>query len=172
MSSDYDRVRFGIKTSQSGLSYDEIRKTWREADTLPEIADAWLWDHLIPLRGAANSLALEAWTLLAALAAQTSRLRLGVIVTSNRFRPPAVLAKMVATVDVIARGRLVFGIGAGGSSAGRSEANPAHREYEAYGIGLVTPGEAVAALDKACTLIKRLWDEDQPFRLRRPALPS
>jgi alkanesulfonate monooxygenase SsuD/methylene tetrahydromethanopterin reductase-like flavin-dependent oxidoreductase (luciferase family) len=164
VSSDDGRVKFGIKTSQSGLSYGEILRTWREADTVPEIADAWLWDHLIPLRGDANSAALEAWTLLAALAAQTTRLRLGVIVTSNRFRPPAVLAKMAATVDVIASGRLVFGIGAGGSSAGRpAEGNPTYREYEAYGIGLVTPGEAVAALDEACTLIKRLWDEDQPF---------
>ncbi|HEY1323677.1 MAG TPA: LLM class flavin-dependent oxidoreductase, partial [Streptosporangiaceae bacterium] len=59
--------------------------------------------------------ALEAWTLLAALAAQTSRLRLGVIVTSNRLRNPALLAKMAATTDIIAGGRLDFGIGAGGS---------------------------------------------------------
>ena len=58
----------------------------------------------MPLRGDVTGAALEAWTLLAALAAQTSRLRLGVIVTSNRIRPPAVLAKMAATVDVIAAG--------------------------------------------------------------------
>jgi alkanesulfonate monooxygenase SsuD/methylene tetrahydromethanopterin reductase-like flavin-dependent oxidoreductase (luciferase family) len=160
------QVSFGIKTSQSGLTYDEILKTWLEADAVPEIEHAWLWDHLIPLRGDANTAALEAWTLLAALAAQTSRLRLGVIVTSNRIRPPAVLAKMAATVDIIAAGRLVFGIGAGGSSSSAGQApasNPAHREYDAYGIDLVTPGEAVAALDEACTLIKRLWTEDQPF---------
>jgi alkanesulfonate monooxygenase SsuD/methylene tetrahydromethanopterin reductase-like flavin-dependent oxidoreductase (luciferase family) len=159
------RVSFGIKTSQSGLTYDEILKTWREADAIPEIEDAWLWDHLIPLRGDSNTAALEAWTLLAALAAQTTRLRLGVIVTSNRIRPPAVLAKMAATVDIVAGGRLVFGIGAGGSAV---SGNPAslqlvHREYDAYGIDVVTPGEAVAALDEACTLIKRLWTEDQPF---------
>src|SRR5205823_12324492 len=54
---------------------------------------------------------LESWTLLGALAAQTTRLRLGVIVTSNRLRPPTVLAKMAATVDHISRGRLVLGIG-------------------------------------------------------------
>jgi alkanesulfonate monooxygenase SsuD/methylene tetrahydromethanopterin reductase-like flavin-dependent oxidoreductase (luciferase family) len=154
------RVSFGIKTSQSGLTYDEILKTWREADAIPEIEDAWLWDHLIPLRGDSNTAALEAWTLLAALAAQTTRLRLGVIVTSNRIRPPAVLAKMAATVDIVAGGRLVFGIGAGGS---RANENTASREYDAYGIDVVTPGEAVAALDEACTLIKRLWTEDQPF---------
>jgi alkanesulfonate monooxygenase SsuD/methylene tetrahydromethanopterin reductase-like flavin-dependent oxidoreductase (luciferase family) len=154
------QVSFGIKTSQSGLTYGEILKTWREADAVPEIEDAWLWDHLIPLRGDANTAALEAWTLLAALAAQTSRLRLGVIVTSNRIRLPAVLAKMAATVDIVAGGRLVFGIGAGGSSV---NGDTAHREYDACGIDVVTPGEAVAALDEACTLIKRLWTQDQPF---------
>ena len=105
-----------IKTSQAGLGYDEILRVWREADHVPEFQDAWLWDHLVPLRGDVTGAALEAWTLLAALAAQTVRLRLGVIVTSNRIRPPAVLAKIAATVDVIAAGRLVFGIGAGGSA--------------------------------------------------------
>jgi alkanesulfonate monooxygenase SsuD/methylene tetrahydromethanopterin reductase-like flavin-dependent oxidoreductase (luciferase family) len=158
-------VSFGIKTSQSGLTYDEILKTWREADAVPEIEDAWLWDHLIPMRGEPNTAALEAWTLLAALAAQTTRLRLGVIVTSNRIRPPAVLAKMAATVDIVAGGRLVFGIGAGGSAVNGNTANLqiVHREYDAYGIDVVPPGEAVTALDEACTLIKRLWTEDQPF---------
>jgi alkanesulfonate monooxygenase SsuD/methylene tetrahydromethanopterin reductase-like flavin-dependent oxidoreductase (luciferase family) len=156
-------LSFGIKTSQSGLTYEEILKTWREADAVPEIGDAWLWDHLIPLHGPSDTAALEAWTLLAALAAQTSRLRLGVIVTSNRIRPPAVLAKMAATVDIVAGGRLVFGIGAGGSDVGGTGGTITHREYDAYGIGLVPPGEAVAALDEACTLIKRLWTEDQPF---------
>src|SRR5947199_3323289 len=84
---------------------------------------------------------LESWTLLAALAAQTTRLRLGVIVTSNRLRSPALLAKMAATVDIIAGGRLVFGIGAGGSRL--AGANPAVREFEAYGVPLVSPAEAV-----------------------------
>jgi alkanesulfonate monooxygenase SsuD/methylene tetrahydromethanopterin reductase-like flavin-dependent oxidoreductase (luciferase family) len=158
------RVSFGIKTSQSGTTYEEIRKIWREADDVPELEHAWLWDHMVPLRGDVTGAALEAWTLLAALAAQTSRLRLGVIVTSNRIRPPAVLAKMAATVDIIAGGRLVFGIGAGGSAL----SDPAHlamvhREYDAFGIDVVSPGEARAALGEACTLISRLWEEDQPF---------
>lgn len=161
---DSDRVRFGIKTSQANTTYGEILKTWREADAVPEIEDAWLWDHLVPLRGDVTGAALEAWTLLAALAAQTSRLRLGVIVTSNRIRPPAVLAKMAATVDVIAGGRLVFGIGAGGSElADAAYRDMVHREYDAYGIDVVTPGEAVAALDEAAAIAKRLWREDQPF---------
>lgn len=69
----------------------------------------------LPLRGGIRGAALESWTLLAALAAQTSRLRLGVMVTSNRLRSATLLAKMAATVDVVAAGRLDFGIGVGGS---------------------------------------------------------
>jgi len=161
---DDSPVTFGIKTSQAGLGYAEILRTWREADALPAFTDAWLWDHLVPLRGPVTGAALESWTLLAALAAQTSRLRLGVIVTSNRIRPPAVLAKMAATVDIIAAGRLVLGIGAGGSAlADPGYAQLVHREYGAYGIDVVPPAEAVAALDEACTVIRRLWAEDQPF---------
>jgi alkanesulfonate monooxygenase SsuD/methylene tetrahydromethanopterin reductase-like flavin-dependent oxidoreductase (luciferase family) len=164
MESDRTSLSFGIKTSQAGLGYDEILRVWREADQVPELQDAWLWDHLVPLRGDVNGAALEAWTLLAALAAQTSRLRLGVIVTSNRIRPPAVLAKMAATVDIIARGRLVFGIGAGGSATSDPvHAQLVHREYDAYGIDVVPAGEALAGLAETCQLVKRLWSEDKPF---------
>jgi alkanesulfonate monooxygenase SsuD/methylene tetrahydromethanopterin reductase-like flavin-dependent oxidoreductase (luciferase family) len=164
MTADGSRVSFGIKTSQSNISYAEILKIWREADAVPVIEHAWLWDHLVPLRGEVTGAALEAWTLLAALAAQTSRLRLGVIVTSNRIRPPAVLAKMAATVDIVAGGRLVLGIGAGGSAlADPAYRDMVHREYDAYGIDVVPPGEAVAALAEACTIMKRMWSEEQPF---------
>jgi alkanesulfonate monooxygenase SsuD/methylene tetrahydromethanopterin reductase-like flavin-dependent oxidoreductase (luciferase family) len=87
-----------------------------------------------------------------------------VIVTSNRIRPPAVLAKMAATVDIIAGGRLVFGIGAGGSELpDPALAAMVHREYDAFGIDVVAPGEAQAALSETCTLVRKLWAEEQPF---------
>lgn len=164
MAADTGRVSFGIKTSQADMTYGEILQAWHEAEAVPEFEHAWLWDHLVPLRGEVTGAALEAWTLLAGLAAQTSRLRLGVIVTSNRIRPPAVLAKMAATVDIIAGGRLVFGIGAGGSAL-RDPAyrSMVHREYDAFGIDVVPPGEALAALSETCTLVRRLWTENQPF---------
>ena len=79
-------LSFGIKTSQSGIGYDHISAVWQEADAIEVIEHAWLWDHMVPLRGPASAPALEAWTLLAALAAQTRRLRLGVIVTNNQLR--------------------------------------------------------------------------------------
>src|SRR3954452_14904613 len=154
-------VSFGIKTSQMGLTYDHIQRVWREADRIDVFEHAWLWDHLIPLRGDAGADALEAWTLLAALAAETSRLRLGVIVTDNRLRSPTLLAKMAATVDVIAGGRLDFGIGVGGSRV--AGPNPAVREFAAYGVPLVSPGEAVRDLAEACEVIKRMWTADEPF---------
>jgi alkanesulfonate monooxygenase SsuD/methylene tetrahydromethanopterin reductase-like flavin-dependent oxidoreductase (luciferase family) len=162
------RLSFGVKTSQMGLSYEQILTVWREADQIPVFEHAWLWDHMVPLRGDVTAAALEAWTLLPALAAQTSRLRLGVIVSSNRLRSPTLLAKMAATVDIIASGRLVFGIGAGGSQvAGRS---PAVREYEAYGVPLVSPGEAVRDLAQTCEIVRRMWTADAPFDFDGPSL--
>jgi alkanesulfonate monooxygenase SsuD/methylene tetrahydromethanopterin reductase-like flavin-dependent oxidoreductase (luciferase family) len=161
------RVSFGVKTSQMGLSYEEILAVWLDADQIPSIEHAWLWDHMVPLRGDARADALEAWTLLAALAAQTTRLRLGVIVTSNRLRPPAVLAKMAATTDIISGGRLVFGIGAGGAQLAASHPlaaeNPSVREYEGYGIPLVPIAQAIADLGEACTIFRRMWTEREPF---------
>ena len=161
MTAPSQRLSFGIKTSQMGLSYQEIQRIWREADEIALFEHAWLWDHMVPLRGDITGAALEAWTLLSALAAQTSRLRLGVIVTSNRLRSPTLLAKMAATTDIIASGRLIFGIGAGGSLVGAG--NPAVREFEAYGVPLVAPGEAVGDLAQSCTVIRRMWTEDKPF---------
>jgi alkanesulfonate monooxygenase SsuD/methylene tetrahydromethanopterin reductase-like flavin-dependent oxidoreductase (luciferase family) len=157
-------ITFGIKTSQNGTSYEDIRRVWLEADRVPEFRHAWLWDHMVPLRGPVTGAALEAWTLLAALAAQTERLELGVIVTSNRLRAPALLAKMAATVDVISGGRLVFGLGAGGSAvADPTGRELVEREYRAYGIDVVSPGEAVGALGESLAIARRLWTEPEPF---------
>ena len=159
-------LSFGIKTSQMGLTYQDILQVWRDADQVPLFGHAWLWDHMVPLRGDVRGAALEAWTLLGALAAQTQRLRLGVMVTSNRLRNPALLAKMAATVDVISGGRLDFGIGAGASRLpGAPEAltEIVRREFEAYGVPIVPPGEAIGALAEACTLIRRMWTEDDRF---------
>ena len=159
-------LSFGIKTSQMGLTYQDILRAWQDADEVPVFGHAWLWDHMVPLRGDGRAAALEAWTLLGALAAQTRRLRLGVMVTSNRLRNPALLAKMAATVDVISGGRLDFGIGAGGSQlpgAPEALAGIVRREFEAYGVPIVSAGEAVTALDEACTMIRRMWTGDGPF---------
>ena len=119
-------VSFGIMTAPQQVDYDDILRVWREADAIPEIEHAWLFDHLMPIGGDPNGPIFEGWTLLSALAAQTERLRLGLLVTSNRFRPPAMLAKIAATVDVVSGGRLDFGIGAGS----RPSHPLARREYD------------------------------------------
>ncbi|MGA9598152.1 MAG: LLM class flavin-dependent oxidoreductase [Acidimicrobiia bacterium] len=154
------RLRFGIKTTPMNTSYEDILRVWLEADREELISDAWLWDHFLPLAPDPAVPVHEGWTLLAALAAQTRRLRLGLLVTSNAVRPPAVLAKMAATVDVISGGRLILGIGVGGTRQPAGVANPATREHAAYGIPLPSPADGIARLDEACTLIRRLWQED------------
>ena len=150
---------FGIMTAPQQVSYGDILRVWREADTIPRIEHAWLFDHLMPIGGDPNGPALEGWTLLSALAARTERLRLGLLVTSNRFRPPAMLAKIAATVDAVSGGRLEFGIGAGS----RPGHPVARREYEAYGLPFHDSAYAVGSLAEACTVIRRLWTEPEPF---------
>jgi alkanesulfonate monooxygenase SsuD/methylene tetrahydromethanopterin reductase-like flavin-dependent oxidoreductase (luciferase family) len=153
------RPSFGIATAPSQVDYHDILRVWREADTIPQIEHAWLFDHLLPIHGDPSGPTYEGWTLLSALAAQTQRLRLGVLVTSNRFRPPAMLAKIAATVDIVSGGRLDFGIGAGS----RPSYPLARREYEAHGLPFHDSAHAVGSLAEACTVIRRLWTETVPF---------
>src|SRR5579884_123188 len=143
------KLSFGIKTAQQFTDYDSILRVWKEADTIPVIEHAWDFDHFIPLGPDSTGTQLEGWTLLAALAAQTERLRVGLMVTGNTYRHPAVLANMGATVDVISHGRLDFGIGAGWNEL----------ESNMYGIPLYTPGERIRRLGEACEVIKLLWTE-------------
>jgi alkanesulfonate monooxygenase SsuD/methylene tetrahydromethanopterin reductase-like flavin-dependent oxidoreductase (luciferase family) len=152
-------VSFGIATAPQQVGYRDVLQVWREADTLPQIEHAWLFDHLLPIGGDPNGPIFEGWTLLSALAAQTERLRLGLLVTSNRFRPPAILAKIATTVDIVSDGRLDFGIGVG------SRPNPpaASREYPAHGLPFHDFAHAVGSLDEACTVVRRLWTEAEPF---------
>jgi alkanesulfonate monooxygenase SsuD/methylene tetrahydromethanopterin reductase-like flavin-dependent oxidoreductase (luciferase family) len=150
---------FSIATAPQQVEYQDVLRVWQEADAVPEIERAWLFDHLMPIGGDPAGPIFEGWTLLSALAAQTRRLRLGLLVTSNRFRPPAVLAKIATTVDIVSGGRLDFGIGAGS----RPSVPWARREYDAHGLPYLDAAGAVAALGEACTVIRRLWTEDEPF---------
>jgi len=150
---------FGIMTAPMQVGYADVRRVWREADGIPEIEHAWLFDHLMPIHGDRDGPIHEGWTLLSALAAQTERLRLGLLVTSNRFRPPALLAKIATTVDIVSGGRLDFGIGVGS----RPGHPVARSEYEKNGMPFLDTGDAVARFAEACTVIRRLWTEPEPF---------
>jgi F420-dependent oxidoreductase-like protein len=142
-------LSFAIKTAQRHTTHNALLDVWQEADNIPTFEHAWLSDHFMGLNTIPTGPYLESWTLLAALAARTQRLRVGVMVTDNTYRHPAVLAKMAATVDVISHGRLNFGIGTGWSEL----------QHRAYGIPLSPPGERVRRLAEACELIQLLWRE-------------
>jgi alkanesulfonate monooxygenase SsuD/methylene tetrahydromethanopterin reductase-like flavin-dependent oxidoreductase (luciferase family) len=157
--SQTSRARFGILTAPQQVAYDDVLRVWREADTIPQIEHVWLFDHLMPIAGDPAGPIYEGWTLLSALAAQTQRLRIGLLVTSNRFRPPAMLAKIATTVDTVSAGRLVFGIGAGS----RPSVPMARREYEAHGLPFHDFSHSVESLAEALTVIRRLWTRTEPF---------
>jgi F420-dependent oxidoreductase-like protein len=147
------RISFGIKTAPQHVTYEEILPIWEEADTIPSIEHAWLFDHFMPIgQYDPSGPCLESWSLLAALAARTERLRIGLMVTGNTYRHPAVLANIGATVDIISHGRLDFGIGAGWNE----------REHNAYGIPLYSTGERIRRLGEACEVIRLLWTEKAP----------
>jgi F420-dependent oxidoreductase-like protein len=146
------RVRFGIKTAPQHTTYGDVLRVWREADEQPLLEHAWLFDHFMPIVGDPTGPCLEGWSLLSALAAVTKRLRIGLMVTGNTYRHPAVLANIAATVDIISDGRLDFGIGAGWNEL----------EHNAYGIPLYPVGERIRRLGEACQVIRLLWTEQAP----------
>jgi F420-dependent oxidoreductase-like protein len=125
---------------------------WADVLALAEHAErtswdgVWFADHFMPNTDEASGDTLECWTVLAALAAQVPRVRLGSLVCGNTYRHPPVLAKMAATVDVISGGRLVLGIGAGWQQ----------NEHRKYGIPLFDVRERLARLEESCRIIKAL----------------
>lgn len=145
-------LRFGIKTAPQNTTYEDMLRVWQEADEIPVIEHAWLFDHFMPLGNDPTGPCLEGWSLLSAFAALTKRLRLGLMVTGNTYRHPAILANIGATVDVISHGRLDFGIGAGWNEL----------EHNAYGIPLYKPGERLRRFGEACEVIKLMWTETAP----------
>jgi alkanesulfonate monooxygenase SsuD/methylene tetrahydromethanopterin reductase-like flavin-dependent oxidoreductase (luciferase family) len=130
----------------------------RAAATAAEDAgfdSVWVVDHL--LASPARAGILEAWTVLPALAATTSRVGLGTLVTCQSFRSPGLLAKMATTVDEIAGGRLRFLIGAGWK----------REEYDAFGYDFPPPGQRVEQLTEALEVLRGLWDAgEEPFSYR------
>lgn len=143
------QLRFGIKTAPQDTTYDDILGVWQEADAIPVIEHAWLFDHFSPINGHLDGPCLEGWTTLTALAVATKRLRLGLMVTGNTYRHPAVLTKIAITTDVISGGRVDFGIGAGWNEY----------EHTSMGLDLYRPGERIRRLDEACQIYKSLCTE-------------
>ncbi|MFN8628127.1 MAG: TIGR03560 family F420-dependent LLM class oxidoreductase [Candidatus Binatia bacterium] len=141
-------VRFGIQTPPQQVTYQEIADVWKEADDLG-FDSLFAFDHFMPIYSDITGPCLEGWTLLAALAAQTRQAHVGLLVTGNTYRYPAVLAKMAATVDQISNGRLIVGIGAGWFET----------EHIAYGIPFYTPGGRARRLGESVQVLKLLLTE-------------
>jgi len=142
-------MRFAIKTRPEHQTWEEMRDVWVAADEIELFESAWNWDHFYPLSGDMAGPNYEAWTMLAAMAQATQRIRLGCQVTGMIYRHPAVLANMAATVDIISGGRLELGVGAGWNQM----------ECDAYGIELPPLKERFDRFDEGVEVMLALLTE-------------
>lgn len=143
-------IKVGVTLDISSNNYDKIKQETLECEKLGYYS-AWVYDHFFPSYTYTEPL-FECWTILSALASVTHKIRLGSLVLSNSYRIPSVLAKMSATLDVISKGRLEFGFGAGWKKD----------EYLAYGIAFPKTSVRIAQMKEAVTIIKKMWTEEKP----------
>ncbi len=141
--------RHAIKTPPHHATWNDFLDTWREADRIDVFESAWSWDHFYPLAEPYDGPNLEGWTMLAALAQATTRLRLGAMVNGMHHRHPAVTANMAATLDHISGGRFELGMGAGWNVM----------ESDAYGIELGSLQQRFDRFDEGIEIIRSLLDD-------------
>ncbi len=142
------RIKFGVTLPQFGATWPEVKELALLADEAG-FDSVWVADHFL---GVGSDDPLEAWTEMAAVAAITRRVEIGSLVLCNSYRPPALLAKMAATLDQIADGRLILGYGAGWFVM----------EYEAYGYEYPPVGTRLTQLEEGLQVLKAMWTEEQP----------
>ena len=150
-------MRFGLFVPQGwrmDLAGIEPDQHWGVMAGLAERAEMtrlwesiWVYDHFHTVPVPSQEATHDSWTLMAALAAVTSRIRLGQMCTSMGYRNPAYLAKVAATVDIISEGRLEMGIGAGWYE----------HEWRAYGYGFPTAGERLGMLEEGVQIFRDMW---------------
>jgi F420-dependent oxidoreductase-like protein len=144
-------MRVSFKTVPQDSDWAPMRDMWLAADDIDVYSAGWNFDHFYPiLQDDRTGPCFEGWTMLAALATITHRIRLGVMVTGNPYRHPALLANMAASVDVISGGRLELGIGAGWNE----------EESTAYGIDLPPLRERFDRLEEACEVLDLLLTKE------------
>ena len=135
---------------QLGFRFDDVLAIAKAGEAVG-FTRLWVSDHFFLNKDAVATDCLEAWTLLAALAVRTERIRLGPMVTSQSYRNPALLAKIAAGVDVMSRGRLDFGLGAGWKEI----------EYRAYGYVFPEAPARVTQMAETLEICTRMWREDR-----------
>ena len=141
--------RHAIKTPPHHASWPEYLAIWQAADEFEVFESAWNWDHFYPLAPPYDGPNLEGWTMLAALAQATTRIRLGAMVNGMHHRHPAVTANMAATLDHISNGRFELGMGAGWN----------FMESDAYGIDLGPLRDRSDRLEEGMEVIVKLLTE-------------
>ena len=139
-------LHFGVQLATAGVRWSELLQAAQRVEALG-YDSLWVPDHLTAWEGAVSR--LEAWQTLAALAMATTTIRLGPLVSPVTFRHPAVLAKMVATLDHISGGRAIVGLGGGGMAD----------EHRHYGLPFGTARERCARLEEAAMVMRSLFDE-------------
>jgi F420-dependent oxidoreductase-like protein len=144
-----DTIRFGIHAGQQNASYEDFVALWQRAE---ELGFDWVsdFDHFLPIYSDPSGPCFEGPTLLAAMAAQTERVRCGMLVTGVTYRHPAVLANIVATLDHISGGRIEYGLGAAWYAL----------EHEQYGIPFPPIGERMDMLDETCRILRSMWTQE------------
>jgi F420-dependent oxidoreductase-like protein len=143
-------MRLGLDVAQHQLRWPELveRVQFAEASGFD---GAWVFDHFTPLYGDPDGPCLEGWTLLAGLAAVTSRVRLGVLVTGITYRHPSILATEAITVDHISNGRLELGVGAAWHEP----------EHEQLGIPFPPIKERAERLEEGVQVMRLLMTRDR-----------
>ena len=149
-------MRFGLFVPQ-GWRHDLVgidpAEQWATMSGLAAHADAgpwesiWVYDHVHTVPVPSEEATHEAWTLIAAFAATTKRVRLGQMCTCMSYRNPVYLSKVAATADIISGGRVEMGIGGGWYE----------HEWRAYGYGFPRPGERLARLDEGVQIMRQAW---------------
>jgi len=144
-------LELGICLWSQSADWANVLQTARLVDALG-YDHLWTWDHLLSIYGEPDQPVFEAWTVLAALAASTTTVRLGPLVCANTIRHPGLVAKIVATLDHVSGGRAILGIGGGWFE----------REHQAHGIDFGRGfGERLDRLDEAVGLIRALLDGER-----------
>ena len=141
-------IRFGVCLPQHGSAWSDVVAVARACDRLG-FDSVWAVDHFFGIPDATAPL-FEGWTELTAVAALTERVRIGHLVICVSYRNPAVLAKMVATIDHVSAGRFILGMGAGWHQ----------QEYQAYGIPFPPIGRRLQELDEALGLMRKMWTDE------------
>jgi F420-dependent oxidoreductase-like protein len=144
------RIRFSIQTPLEGATFEALARHWQAAERLG-YDSVWLDDHFYGVITPPSDDSLECWTLMAALARETSTIRFGTLVGCNNYRHPPLIAKMAASVDHISNGRLEFGLGAGWYE----------REYAAYGYDFPAIRTRLRQLEEALHICKLMWTEER-----------